>query len=452
MQNAAISVWRGRSRAFPGASSSCRRARDKDMGDEMAIKRLFHFDVKTYANYGDTILFEAIRHLFNGYNGNRSFHVTGTRNLRHEVGPAMVKGINEHFDAAVIGGGGLFLRDTNANMNSGWQWNCSVPVLKKIEKPLILFAVGNNRFIGQEDFAPVFCEHVNLTFEKASFVGLRNRGSIESMKEYVRPELHEKIVYQPCITTIASHIFPDIFKPDLRREKRVGFQVTMSKRQDMGGFDKPAIYKAMEDAIVDLKRRGWEVEIIAHVKGDEEFYDHLASRGINTKLIVLHHIPRGLYEGMKYYSTLPITVGMRGHGQMIPFGVGNGIISIQVHNKLRYFLRDVNHEQYCINPRSEDLKGRLLTLVDDWYEDFDNKRAAFGRERQNLFDITMSNMKSISTALGADEGDGQFSPYSSFARELSITAYNDSMHRDAEGSRALDLARKNRLLQQKLLA
>ena len=34
-------------------------------------------------------------------------------------GPSLVNYINDNFDAVVVGGGGLFLRDTNANQRSG---------------------------------------------------------------------------------------------------------------------------------------------------------------------------------------------------------------------------------------------------------------------------------------------------------------------------------------------
>ena len=49
----------------------------------------------------------------------------------------------------------------------------------------MIFSVGNNRFIDQADFAPPFSEHVNLTMEKSVFFGLRNTGSMETIKPYI---------------------------------------------------------------------------------------------------------------------------------------------------------------------------------------------------------------------------------------------------------------------------
>lgn len=411
-------------------------------GRGMLNKQLFHFDVKTFANYGDTLLFEAVRQLFNTYDNRRKFFISGSRSLRTAIGPAAMRGINQGFDGVVLGGGGLFLRDTNPNDNSGWQWNCSTSTLAELAVPLILFAVGYNRFIGQTDFAPVFSEHVNATVEKAAFVGLRNNGSIRALSGYLRPELREKLVYQPCVTTISSFVMPEFYRPDLTREKRVGFQISLDKRQEAAGFDKAKIFRELSNVVKDLKQRGWEVEVVAHVATDEEFHQHLSEHGVTTKLVKLHGIPRGIYTGLEYYAGLPLVVGMRGHGQMIPFGIGSGIISIMVHEKLKYFLEDINHEHLCLDPRDDGFERNLSDLIDQWYEDFDASRQRLSVERLRLFQITMDNMATIARLLTGDDGEPSLLPYGELERELATNSYVDSMHRDADSARVMSLASK----------
>ena len=66
--------------------------------------RLFHFDIKTYGNYGDTLLFEAVKQSFNGFAGGEAFEIYDSRPLRDPVGPALVNYINDNFDAVVVGG------------------------------------------------------------------------------------------------------------------------------------------------------------------------------------------------------------------------------------------------------------------------------------------------------------------------------------------------------------
>ena len=105
---------------------------------------------------------------------------------------ALVNYINDNFDAVVVGGGGLFLRDTNPNQRSGWQWNISLDQLRRLQTPLVIYSVGNNRFIDQAEFAPPFEEHVNLTMEKSVFFGLRNTGSVETITRYIAADNRDR--------------------------------------------------------------------------------------------------------------------------------------------------------------------------------------------------------------------------------------------------------------------
>ena len=232
---------RSRARARRGFRQQRRarhdRAGHRTTGDPMKRLRLFHFDIKTYGNYGDTLLFEAVKQSFNGFAGGESFEVYDSRPLRDPVGPALVNYINDNFDAVVVGGGGLFLRDTNPNQRSGWQWNISLDQLRRLKKPLILFSVGNNRFIDQADFAPPFSEHVNLTMEKSVFFGLRNTGSMETIKPYIAEANRDRVEYQPCPTTISSYLFPDLVKAEVDPARRLGLEMIVGKRQTAAGFD-----------------------------------------------------------------------------------------------------------------------------------------------------------------------------------------------------------------------
>src|SRR5699024_7840787 len=123
----------------------------------MRALRLFHFDIPTWGNFGDKVLFPVVRDafrvlggedsapldgagsaLFGGEGSGRAeprFMFTSAAALRREVDEAAVKRINATADAVVIGGGGLFLQDTNPNRLSGWQWKISPEALAALEVP-----------------------------------------------------------------------------------------------------------------------------------------------------------------------------------------------------------------------------------------------------------------------------------------------------------------------------
>lgn len=404
------------------------------------MRRLFHFDLKPKGNYGDAILFELTRQLFNGYSGREKFLVTGSTNLRHPVGPRKLAWVNDDFDAALLGGGGLMLRSTNANQNSGWQWNMPLSALDALQVPLVVFAIGYNRFEGEAEFDPLFTDHINATVAKSAFFGLRNHGSIRQLQRYLRPENAGRVSFQPCPTTVASYLVPDLYVADLEPEKRVGLQVTFEPRNELAGYRQSHVFGQLLVVAKELRRQGYELDVISHGMADDSFHRHLAENGISGRLVRLDGEHRGVYDGLAYYGRLPLTIGMRGHAQMIPFGMGNGIISVAARDKLRYFTEDIGHPELAIDPREGDWSGQVLDLVDAWFGDFAAARARFATVREQLWRTTLDNLAGISGTLTGDTGDsGAFVPLSAFERELAMNTYTSSALYDAEAERSAAL-------------
>jgi hypothetical protein len=404
------------------------------------MRQLFHFDLKPKGNYGDAILFELVRQVFNGYSGREKFLVTGSTNLRQPVGPRKLACVNDDFDAALLGGGGLMLRSTNANSNAGWQWNMPMSALEALEVPLLVFAIGYNRFEGEAEFDPIFTEHINATIEKSAFFGLRNQGSIRQLQRYLRPDLTDRVSYQPCPTTVASHLVPDLYVPDLEPEKRVGLQVTFEPRNELAGYRQEQVYSQLLIVAKELRRQGYELDVISHGMADDSYHGFLAENGVAARLVSLDGVNRGVYDGLAYYGRLPLTIGMRGHAQMIPFGMGNGIISVAARDKLRYFTDDIGHPELSIDPRDGDWSTQVLDLVDAWFGDFSASRAELASVREGLWNTTMRNLTSISRTLTGDPGDpGTFVPLSPYERELAMNTYTSSALYDAEVEHSANL-------------
>lgn len=384
--------------------------------------RLFHFDIKTLGNYGDTILFEAVRHVFQGYGSRKVFKFGGTANLRNVVTPKVVGSLNDNYDAVLIGGGGLFLSDTNPNDRSGWQWNISIEQLKRIEKPLIIFAVGNNRFIGQADFSSRFIEHLNIVVEKSIFFGLRNYGSVETIKEYLSPELRHKVVYQPCPTTIMAHLCPDLYVKHLERPNKVAFQALIGKRQTAANFNKHEIYNELGKAIKILQGKKFHTEIFANARGDKEFHADILDQKIKIDRHDIFYL-RDIFEPLRYIASTAISVGMRGHAQMIPFGLGNPIVSLFTHNKLKYFLDDIGFPELLVDVRQKNFADKLVEKVEMLHNNIGSIRASFFQKQLDLFRVTMGNLADIERKLTGFTTAPHFIPLTPFEREISNTAY-----------------------------
>ncbi|MCK9794993.1 polysaccharide pyruvyl transferase family protein [Isoptericola sp. 4D.3] len=392
--------------------------------------RLFHFDIKTYGNYGDTLLFEAVRQTFEGFAGGAAFEVAGSRSLRDPVGPKLVDHINEHYDAVVVGGGGLFLRDTNANARSGWQWNISLEQLRRLEVPIVVFAVGNNRFIDQADFAEPFREHLNLTLDKSVFFGLRNHGSVRTIREYVDHD-PQRVEYQPCPTTISSYLFPDLYRERLDDgDGRVlAVESIIGKRQIAAGFDRTRIYADQADVLARLRGEGWRLVSVPHARADMLFADLLRERGLVDSERVLWGSRDVLFRGVADLADLPVILGTRGHAQMVPFGMGTIPLSLHVHHKTRYFATDLGHPEWALDPRVESFTDDLYRTVHDVTERRGELRAELAATRERLYDTTLANLATIYERLTGAAVPPSFTPLTPKERRLAARTYDVSLEK-----------------------
>lgn len=396
----------------------------------MSPLRLFHFDIPTYGNYGDTLLFEAVRQTFEGFGDGDRFEVYDTRPLREPVGPRLVDMINEEADAVVVGGGGLFLSDTNPNQRSGWQWNISVDQLRRIKKPLIVFAVGNNRFYGQPDFADPFRAHLALTAEKSVFFGLRNTGSVESIREYLPRSLRDRVVYQPCPTTVSSYLFPDLFRPEGAPRHRLAVESIVGKRQLRAGFDAAAIYAAKARVAGRLVREGWDVRSVPFSRADLGFDAVLHEYGVDAPQTRLFGVRDAMFRGLEVLGDAPTLLGTRGHAQMVPFGMGAVPLSLDVHPKTGYFASDIGHPEWAIDPRDADFEETLYRMLHDVDERADELRTELAGTRERLYRTTLANVQGIHEALRGPVEVGH-TPFTPEQRRLALRAFRTSADRAA---------------------
>ena len=134
--------------------------------------KIAYFSCPPSGNAGDTVITAATKQIFERFHGPIRWVEMDFRKKTSLLDVLTCR----RSDAVLIGGGGLFLKDTNPNKISGWQWKIPIWKLKLLKKPLIMYALGYNRFRGQEDFDDIFYKHIDACLETAEFVGLRDVG------------------------------------------------------------------------------------------------------------------------------------------------------------------------------------------------------------------------------------------------------------------------------------
>ena len=343
-----------------------------------------------WENAGDTVLSKTVRDNFNLIKPTR----WELKDVTHPVTEDTIQQIN-HQDYMVIGGGGLLLPDSNPNAVSGWQWAISEDLLQKIEVPLIVYAIGYNFFIGQEP-GELFIHNLKKIVQHASFFSLRNTGSIEAVKNLVGEELSPKIRFQPCPTTVIRKV--DKHLPPKQKTKNVGVNIAYDRYHLRYGKDIYQILDQVALALKDISNRGYQIFNICHLENDSKFELTLDAHQVDYQHINLQYsLPKDTY---KVYSQMELTLGTRGHAQMIPFGLNSKIISLGSHNKLRYFLEDINSLDWYVNLKEDPSTLReRINQVFSRVIDSDEVVDRLIEEQNKLYQVTKDNYLEIQTLI-----------------------------------------------------
>lgn len=303
---------------------------------------IYHIGAHDADNAGDIVLLDAMTRLIEKHLGWDIMQIDDWReDKRHET--------YNRADAVIVGGGGLFIRDTKPNSKSGWRWNISIDELNKIASPLIIFGVGLNRFRGQEDYDPIFYEHMNALANKAAFFGVRERSSIPEMERYTGGG---NIQWQPCPASMCGIIYEDIDKliPD---PKTVVFAPAMDRYHLRGDVSR------IMPALHELVNRGYKLKVAFHIKSDLNAIPYL------EEIDCTMHDLRGQDADkiLRFYKQAGLVIGMRMHSLLIPFGFGRPVIPIISHDKIKRWLEDIGHPEWGIELKDQQMTAKIMERV-----------------------------------------------------------------------------------------
>ena len=387
-QQAAYKLWAIR-RKKQLANSVVRLA-----GNRAAVT---HFGVHAPANAGDRVLFEAVRAAIDPGEALS----WALRDVRAPVTEATIDKVNAS-RGLVIGGGGLFLVDLDSTSPSGWQWPCPPPLLDKINVPIVVFAVGYNRFRGQSEFPTAFVDSLTKLVEKAAFIGIRNHGSIRALKEYMPVELGRKFRFQPCPTTVMRYLnLPGVDGPvPVRNERRLVINTAFDRyAMRMAGREERTLGSIAQMARL-ASQSGWQVTVAGHLFDDEAIRPFMDKAGVPYD--VCHFTGVKTEDILRFYRSVDLVVGMRGHAQMIPFGVGTPIISLIAHDKMGWFLDDIGHPEWGVDFNDPDFSDRLKQTFVDADGNLEGQRAEIANARERLWALTRENVATVRDALALE--------------------------------------------------
>ena len=103
----------------------------------------------------------------------------------------------------------------------------------------------------------------------------------------------------------------------------------------------------------------------------------------------------GTEKFLEYYSSPELVLAFRGHAQLIPFGCNTPTLSIISHDKLQWFLEDINHLEYGIDVNENYFEEKLLDKVNYMLENREKIILELKEAQEELYKITLKNIKII---------------------------------------------------------
>ncbi|MEU2424609.1 glycosyltransferase [Streptomyces sp. NPDC007851] len=376
-------LWAQRAAAVP--------SQEQGSAEDQLAHVAFYMDRQ--GNAGDKLLPETVRLGFGPDTTSRRWHSV---HAHRYFDKAAVERVNAR-RGLVIGGGGLFIPDTMPNGNSAWQWNVPDEHLRAIDVPIMVYAVGFNAFDGQSYRAKRFNESLRLLVEKSAFFGLRNHGSIAKVRGMLPPELHDKVVFQPCPTTVMRQLVAGWTDPAYR-EDTVLLNAAYDRAGLRFGHDYGHFLAEMAEAVRKIGGHT-EVKCVAHSLDDEKIaFDLRREHGISLPVIPMYDFSND--EIRATYARTRLVIGMRGHAGMIPFGVGTPIVSLISHPKMAYFLNDIERPEWGVSVHERDLGEILAERAIGILDNHSRTVADVHDRQQQLWKVTEENRATIRKILG----------------------------------------------------
>ncbi|MEV6110606.1 tetratricopeptide repeat protein [Streptomyces sp. NPDC051940] len=347
-------------------------------------------------NAGDKLLPEAVRLCLDPDTGPDRWHPVPVHRLFDERAAEEVNARR----GLIVGGGGLFLPDTMPNGNSAWQWNIPDAMLARITVPLAVFAVGYNVFDGQ-DYArgARFRESITALADRSAFFGLRNRGSIEKVRELLPARLRDSVLYQPCPTTVFRKLLPGwTDPPPAERTDTVHINCAYDRAGLRFGSGYGHFLAEMAHAVRALGERA-EVRCAPHTPADERFvHDLRREHGVTLPVDPLYDYSNA--EVRALFRRTKLVIGMRGHAGMIPFGCGTPILSLVSHPKLGYFLADMDRPEWGVSVHEPRLGALLTERAAALLDDHAAAVADVHGRQEVLWKLTRENLAALHGAFG----------------------------------------------------
>ncbi len=197
------------------------------------------------------------------------------------------------------------------------------------------------------------------------------------------------------MTTVLNRFHRYFLKPrPTLKPKRLALNLAFDRADKRYGAGFEEIGKNIVEAMRWAVQEKWEVVLALHAWDDDPIVPLFRNSGVPVTIKRLNLCSAD--EIVRFYAEMPLTIGMRGHSQMIPFGCGNAILSLISHDKLGFFLKDIGRPEWGVEISSPSIKDDIIDRIRGFNLARDAVAADIDALIGSQWDITCRNLAVIS--------------------------------------------------------
>jgi hypothetical protein len=250
--------------------------------------------------------------------------------------------VNANFDVLVVGGGGLIWDRPGMDSVSGWQWQIPFELLRRIEIPFVVHAVGAPVFpYNDVTGAPLLADHLAETIEQAALFSVRTPGVARWLEQWLGVNTDSIAITAGPALFFKPGPLPDdcyLIADSERSAPNVGLvwgsDNARMRYRSLRMLE--AHTAAMQSALIGFaQRHGGSSVLVKHIAGDLD-------RAVASKLSSSRVFETNYVSSLApLYDVLDVVASARKHGLILGAAAGVPVVGVGDVEEIRWTLDDL---------------------------------------------------------------------------------------------------------------